>query len=129
MTKIDVKVTIDPGAVAQLQKAAIKAMEMAMDSLQTEVNNAGVIPRDHGDLMASQSVTIIETSKGVIASLGYNTPYARRLYFNPQYNFRTDKNPNARGKWLEDWITLGRKDFLPHAFATFWKAQSGGLIK
>lgn len=31
----------------------------------------------------------------------WNTPYARRLYYNPQYNFSKDKNPNAGGLWFE----------------------------
>lgn len=46
-------------------------------------------------------------SSGVIATkLGsgeviWDTPYAHRLYIHPEYNFSTDKNPNARGKWFE----------------------------
>lgn len=31
----------------------------------------------------------------------WQTPYARRLYYNPQYDFSTDVNPNARGLWFE----------------------------
>lgn len=31
----------------------------------------------------------------------WDTPYARRLYYNPQYNFSKDINPNAGGKWFE----------------------------
>lgn len=34
--------------------------------------------------------------------LVWQTPYARRLYYNPQYNFSKDKNPNARGLWFEE---------------------------
>ncbi|MCD3473309.1 minor capsid protein, partial [Streptococcus equi subsp. equi] len=34
-------------------------------------------------------------------SVSWHTPYARRLYYNPQYNFSKDKNPNAQGKWFE----------------------------
>ena len=31
----------------------------------------------------------------------WQTPYARRLFYNPQYNFSKDANPNARGLWAE----------------------------
>ena len=27
--------------------------------------------------------------------LRYRTPYARRLYYHPEYNFSTEKNPEA----------------------------------
>lgn len=33
--------------------------------------------------------------------LFWNTPYARRLYHNPQYNFSTALNPQAGGLWFE----------------------------
>lgn len=47
----------------------------------------------------------------------WQTPYARRLYYNPQYNFSTDVNKNARGLWFEaakankkeKWIEQGQK--------------------
>lgn len=31
----------------------------------------------------------------------YNTPYARRLYYHPEYNFSTEHNPQAGGYWFE----------------------------
>ncbi|WP_338788810.1 minor capsid protein [Metabacillus sp. FJAT-53654] len=31
----------------------------------------------------------------------WKTKYARRLYYNPQYNFSHDVNPNAQGLWYE----------------------------
>lgn len=31
----------------------------------------------------------------------YRTPYARRLYYHPEYNFSTEKNPQAGGYWFE----------------------------
>lgn len=31
----------------------------------------------------------------------WRTPYARRLYFHPEYNFSTEHNPQAGGYWFE----------------------------
>lgn len=47
----------------------------------------------------------------------WQTPYARRLYYNPKYNFSKDVNPNARGLWFEaaksekkeSWIRQGEE--------------------
>jgi hypothetical protein len=55
-------------------------------------------PEADGTLKAS-GVTFSRPGQGFV---GYNTPYAKRLYYNPQFNFSKDKNPNARGKWFEE---------------------------
>lgn len=31
----------------------------------------------------------------------YRTPYARRLYYHPEYNFSQEKNPDAGAYWFE----------------------------
>ena len=33
--------------------------------------------------------------------LEYRTPYARRLYYHPEYNFSTEKNAEAGAYWFE----------------------------
>lgn len=56
-----------------------------------------------------------------------NTPYARRLYYHPEYNFDKGENPNAKGHWYEDWEKGGKKaEFAPKAFKKFYK-ELGGL--
>lgn len=54
-------------------------------------------PEDTGELIRSS------VRESVIGSgkLVWNTAYARRLYYNPEYNFSKDRNPNARGLWFE----------------------------
>ncbi|WP_035052811.1 minor capsid protein [Carnobacterium pleistocenium] len=50
--------------------------------------------------------------------LVWDTPYSRRMYWNPQYNFSTDKNPNAGGKWFErakaehlsEWLQIAQSE-------------------
>ena len=50
--------------------------------------------------------SILERSGDTLTVLGsgeiiYRTPYARRLYYNPQYNFSTELNELAGGMWAE----------------------------
>lgn len=50
----------------------------------------------------------------------HSTPYARRMYYHPEYHFHKEKwkdkrgehdgNANARGEWYEDWLPGGSKD-------------------
>lgn len=54
-------------------------------------------PMVTGDLKRS-SITWSIFEEG---HLEWRTPYARRLFYNPQYNFSKDANPNASGLWAE----------------------------
>lgn len=69
----------------------------------------------------STFVDYSESSDGKV-TLVSSTPYARRLYYHPEYNFDTGENPNAKGNWYEDWEAGGSKaDFAPKIFKKFYK--------
>lgn len=55
------------------------------------------LPKDTGNLETS-SITSTRLGSGRII---WDTVYARRLYYNPQYNFSKDKNPLAQGLWFQ----------------------------
>lgn len=124
---MNVKATINfnPQAIKAIEVAAIKALPLTMDTMKTEVNNMQVVPKDVGTLEESV-VTGVENGKGFIS---YSTPYARRLYYHPEYNFRKDKNPNAQGRWLDPFIHGNKKDWLTGTYGFFLKKNSGGVIK
>jgi len=46
-------------------------------------------------------------------------PYARRLYFHPEYNFSKEENPNAGAQWFEPYIHGEKKDKVIQTFARF----------
>lgn len=51
-----------------------------------------------------------------------STPYARRLYFHPEYHFDTGENPNARGRWYTDWLPGGKEaDFATDTFKEIYR--------
>lgn len=55
-----------------------------------------------------------------------STPYARRLYYHPEYHFNKEHNPNAKGRWLDDYMKGGKKqDFAPKAYGKFYKKNAG----
>ena len=45
----------------------------------------------------------------------YDTPYARRMYYNPQYHFRKDVNPMAGAYWFERMKADHTNDILEEA--------------
>ncbi len=125
LVKVTSKVKINQAIVKQITNAIAKSLEQTAEALHTEVAQAQVMPRDSGHLQNDGTFVDTSQSKCGRVPIVTSTPYARRLYFHPEYNFRTTENPNARGKWYEDWISGSKKDFCPKAFAQFLKRNGG----
>lgn len=112
--------------IKQLTQAAVTALEQTGEALHTEVVQAQVFPFDTGNLQNESTFVDYSQSKDGKVTLVSNTPYARRLYYHPEYNFQTKENPNANGMWYEDWMPGGQKgDFAPKAFKQFYKKAGG----
>lgn len=127
MISVNSKVNLNFPKIRQLTDAQVTALEQTAEALHTEVVQAQVFPRDTGNLQnESTFVDYSQAGQGKV-SLVSTTPYARRLYFHPEYHFHTDANPNAKGKWYEDWIPPSGKasDFAPEAFKKFYKRLTG----
>lgn len=112
--------------IRQLSQAAVTALEMTVEALHTEVIQAQVMPFDTGHLQGDSFFADYSDSPKGKVQLVTSTPYARRLYFHPEYNFQTDENPNAKGHWFEDWEPGGSKaDFAPSVYKKFYKKAGG----
>lgn len=126
MGKVSSKVTLYKSAVNKLIKAQVLALEKTGEALHTEVVQAQVMPRDTGHLQNDSTFVDWSKSNQGLVTLITQTPYARRLYFHPEYNFQTKENPNAQGKWLEPWIDGKEKEWCKETFTNFYK-QFGGV--
>lgn len=126
MKKVYSTVKIYKNKVKLLTDAQIRALEMTADHLKTEVEQAQVIPYDRADLQNSGFVDFSDSKNGNV-ELVYSTPYARRLYYHPEYNFNQDprKNPNAQGKWCEPWLTGPNKNWCQQEYSKFYKSLGG----
>lgn len=117
---------INKGKLKAIDKSMQQALTKSVDALKTDLQQSQTMPFDTGALQnRSMSVDSTKAPQGRVR-LVTDTPYARRLYFHPEYNFRQDKNPNAQGKWLETYISGTKKEFLSNAFKRFVK-QGGEL--
>lgn len=139
------RVKINHRAVNDLSHAAVKALEMTAEALHTEEVQAGVIPRKTGTLEGEAFFVDKSESASGRVSLVNSTPYARRLYYHPEYHFhqepweettytkdgeekkdKGDGNPNAKGKWHEDWTAGGKKaNFVPETFKRIYRRMIG----
>ncbi len=119
------KVKINVPKIKQLDRATITALEKTVSALHTEVVKAQVMPFDTGNMQNVNTFEDYSNSRRGKVSLNTSTPYARRMYFHPEYNFQTKENANARGNWYEPWISGKEKDFCSKAFSQFYKKEAG----
>ena len=126
MIKVKSSVKLNMPQIQQLTQAQVTALEQTAEALHTEVVQAQVFPFDTGNLQnESTFVDYSESGKGKV-SIVSSTPYARRLYFHPEYHFRKGENPNARGKWYADWIPGGSQaDFAIRAYKGNYRWLTG----
>ena len=126
----------DPTAVSA-GKVLLRPMGFTLKGYAEVFKNSQVMPFDTGNLQNESTfadyANLAEGETKIVSS----TPYARRLYFHPEYKFHravwVDKdgkkhgaNKNAGGKWLAPWLKGGtRQNFCQKAFTRFYKQEAG----
>lgn len=125
--KVTSTVKLNMPRIRQLTEASVRALELAAEALHTEVVQAQVFPFDTGNLQNESTFVDYSESKNGKVTLVSSTPYARRLYYHPEYHFQKGENQNAKGKWYENWLPGGENaDFAVKAFKKIYK-QIGGV--
>ena len=125
MKVVTSKIKINVPKINQLDRATITALEKTISALHTEVVKAQVMPFDTGNMQNTGTFEDYSNSRRGKVKLNTATPYARRMYFHPEYNFQTKENAHARGNWYEPWISGKDKDFCEKAFSQFYKKEAG----
>lgn len=109
---MSVRVRIETKQIKPKVKKAVEQAQRVVDSQVLKDSNR-YAPMDTGNLINS-SLRASQIGQG---RLVWDTPYARRLYYNPQYNFSKARNPQAGGLWFErakaqhsrEWAETARK--------------------
>ena len=126
MINVNSRVKLNIPQINRLERAQITALEQTAEALHTEVVQAQVFPRDTGNLQnESTFIDYSQSNQGKVTIVS-STPYARRLYFHPEYDFQKTANPHAKGRWYEDWLPGGRDaEFCANAFKQFYRRLTG----
>ena len=115
------RVELNMSVLNALDNAQYEALAMTADATLTELRDRQTMPFDTGNLQNDS--TFVDDSQRDKVSIVSSTPYARRLYFHPEYNFRRGNNASAGGKWFDSFLN---DDFIATAYAKLLK-QIGGL--
>ena len=118
-------VKINKMRVKQIGKAQITALEKTAEALHTNAVQSQTMPFGIGTMQNDSTfVDYSDSYKGHV-SLVSSTPYARRLYYHPEYDFSTDENPYAGGKWYDPYLKGGEKqDYAPNVYKRIYKKEA-----
>jgi hypothetical protein len=115
-------VNLDFAKIKQLGETTVTALEQTADALLTEVKNAEVMPFDTGNLQNESTFVDDSHSREGSVSIVSTTPYARRLYYHPEFNFSKEEHRAAMGEWFRPWLKGGvRSDFAGKTFKVLYK--------
>lgn len=109
------------GTLDNLEDIILKSKQLFVPMIASELlsDSSYYIPKEQGDLERS-GIEYSDFDKGLLI---WNVPYARRLYYNPQFNFSKDANPNARGLWAEYAKNQNKKKYKRLMKQGFHKAK------
>ncbi len=111
-----VSVKLNHFNIAMINKDLEQALVETADATKSDLQDSQTMPFDTGALQnRSTYIDKSNSSKGIV-SIVSDTPYARRLYYHPEYNFQTDKNPHAGGLWFEPYVDGNKSKFCENAF-------------
>lgn len=136
MIKVNSRVIINKPKIKALERKQIKALENTAEYLHTEIvpyipyndpdekEKAYLLSRGEstGGTLSGEA-TFVDTSESGLGKVSIisSTPYARRLYYHPEYKFDKGEHPLAKGKWLEDFEAGGsRAKEIPAVFNRFF---------
>lgn len=105
------KINYNTKNINMINEQAKLALIDTAEAIKTDLIQSQTMPKDKGDLEGDTFVDDKRVIKGVVKIVS-DKPYARRMYFHPEYNFNKEKNPNAGARWFDTYIT-GAKKGLP----------------
>lgn len=130
-------VKLNMPVLKRLTAAAQVSLAQTAEAIHTNVVQSQVMPRDTGTLQNESTFVYTQDITNGKVELISSTPYVRRLYYHPEYNFhqspwvddkgkRHEGNANAKGRWLYDYLKDGKKrNFAPDTFAKLYKKNAG----
>jgi len=125
--KFDIKIRIDTNKISTIKEAQNKALEATAEAVLSDIKARAVVPKDTGELERSG---FVDDVKEMTYRIVFDTPYARRWYFNVEnVTFRKTMNPNAQDHWMDYYLDGEGLEWVMDTYARFFKEFSGGIIR
>ena len=106
------KITYNTKNINMINEIARLALLDTAEAIRTDLVESQTMPFDTGAMQNDSTYVDDKRIIKGIARLVTDTPYARKVYFDPEITIHQDKNPNAKQHWFDDYIS-GEKKNLP----------------
>ena len=116
---MNINFTLNYKNLAAIDEIAAQSLIKTADAVITDVQQSETMPMDTGSLQNRSTFVDKSQAKDLKVMIVSDTPYARRLYFHPEYHFNREHNKNAGGKWFEPYIDGTKKDYAERMFQKF----------
>lgn len=124
--KVSSTIKLDEAKLKELTKQQYISLAQTADAILTDIRDSRTMPFYTGNLQNDNTFIDDSQKEQGRVSIVSSTPYARRLYYHPEYDFRTNNNHSAGGKWFEPYASGNKSDFARETFAKLFK-RNGGL--
>ena len=125
MKMVTSTVRLDLPRLRQLDRAGLNALEQTAEAIHTDLVQSQTMPFRQGTLQNDSTFVDASGKARGHVELASSTPYARRLYFHPEYQFSKAENPNAGGAWFAPYTPGGGKaDFAADAFRRLYRREA-----
>lgn len=121
--KIKVTGKIDHKGNEYIKKLMREALVETADALKSDLQKSQTMPFDTGELQDRKTFVDDSKKKAGKITIVSDGPYARRLYFHPEYKFQKTKNKNASGMWFEPYISGDKKNWASKTFVKIMKGK------
>lgn len=119
-------IRLNEARLRELTRQQYISLAQTADALLTDIRDEQLMPFNTGNLQNDSTFVDDSQREQGRVSIVSSTPYARRLYFHPEYNYRTTNNSNAGGKWFEPYISGNKSNFAKDTFVRLFQ-RNGGL--
>lgn len=118
------KITFNTKNIDKITENARLALIDTAEAIKTDLIQGQTMPFDTG-IMQNDS-TFVDNKKVIkgVVKIVSDTPYARKVYFDPEIHIKQQKNPNAKQYWFEDYISGGKKDLPQKYFSKLLKRRN-----
>jgi len=103
-------------ALQQVMTKARKALAHTAQVVCDDVITSGTMPYKSGHLQNNATTVDLSGLNQNTAAIVSNTPYARRKYYNQQFNFNTNVNSNAGARWFDTYTTGEKREKIRDVF-------------
>ena len=108
-----IKVKVNTAVFNKMMTAPGKALMATAQAVETDLVQSNTLPM--GDTEMLEQSTHSGSAGEDHSFIATDVPYARRLYFHPEYHFRKDKHGEAGGRWYDPYISGSKKNFATEA--------------